>query len=143
MFGPLADAAIDAVTILENDTIPDVVCGTGILARKVKEKIGFSAKIVGIDLNQNMIEIAESLNGDFSVSCERQVADVCYLLYESEIFSLVMYQQGIQYFPEKAAAICEIRRVLASKGRISLTISRRNSIFVQSVSDKLIRHVCA
>ena len=141
MFAPLADATIDAITISKNDTIIDLACGTGILARKVRNKIGSHVRIVGTDLNENMIQIARSLNGDMARSCEWQIADVCDLPFESGTFSLAMCQQGVQYFPDKVRAMREVRRVLNEEGRISLTVWCENSIFIQSVSERLSENV--
>ena len=141
MFAPLADATIDAVAISKNDTIIDLACGTGILARKVRDKVGSQSRIVGTDLNENMIEVARSLNSDLPGSCEWQIADVCDLPFESGIFSLAMCQQGVQYFPDKERAMREVRRVLANEGRILLTVWCENSIFMQSVSDRLSQNV--
>ena len=141
LFAPLADATIDAVAISKNDSIIDLACGTGILARKIRNKVGSHPRIVGTDLNENMIQIARSLNGDMARSCEWQIADICDLPFENETFSLAMCQQGIQYFPDKEGAMQEVYRVLAKGGRISLTVWCENSIFIQSVSDRLSQHV--
>jgi len=141
MFAPLADATIDAITISKDDTIIDLACGTGVLARKVRSKLGSHTRIVGADLNESMIQVAKSLNDSGSEPCEWQIADVCDLPYEDGTFSLVMCQQGVQYFPDKVRAMREVRRVLNEEGRISLTVWCENSIFIQSVSERLSENV--
>ncbi|MBL6864060.1 MAG: methyltransferase domain-containing protein [Rhodospirillales bacterium] len=137
MFAPLADATINYINILENDIILDAACGTGILARKLRRKLGSDYKIVGADLNKNMIQVAQSLNNNVADSCEWHVADIYDLPFNSETFSLVFCQQGIQYFPDKNRALLEVYRVLKKGGRIVLTVWCKNSIFMRSVSRRL------
>ena len=48
MFGPLAVATLDRVALRADDAILDIACGTGILARKIRDRIGPSARIVSI-----------------------------------------------------------------------------------------------
>ena len=84
MFAPLADATINCINILENDIILDAACGTGILARKLRRKLGSDYKIVGADLNKNMIQVAQSLNNNVADSCEWHVADIYDLPFSLE-----------------------------------------------------------
>ena len=58
IFSPLAEATLDAVPLFGDDSVIDVACGTGIVARKVRARIGPSARIVGVDLNEGVIEAA-------------------------------------------------------------------------------------
>jgi len=51
LFAPLADATLSVVPLFDDDIILDVACGTGIMARKVRDKIGSAPRIVGTDLN--------------------------------------------------------------------------------------------
>ena len=39
-------------------------------------------------------------------------------------FDLVLCQQGLQFFPDRAAALCEMRRVLAPGGRLAVSAWR-------------------
>ena len=61
IFGPLALATIDTVSISEADTVLDVACGTGIMARSVRERLGPLVRISGADLNEGMIDTAKAL----------------------------------------------------------------------------------
>ena len=44
--------------------------------------------------------------------------------FPDEAFTLVLCQQGMQYFPDRAAALREMHRVLASGGRLILSAWR-------------------
>lgn len=39
-----------------------------------------------------------------------------------DAFDLVLCQQGLQFFPERAAAVREMRRVLTDEGRVVLNV---------------------
>lgn len=87
MFGPLADATLRVVPLFEDDQIIGLACGTGIVARKVRQKLGSGARIVGVDLNEGMIEIARSLTDQNARSCDRHVSNVTELPFEKTRFA--------------------------------------------------------
>ncbi len=64
IFRPLALATIDALDIDASDRIIDVACGTGIVSRVLAENYPDLSRIVGIDLNQSMIDKCQSLTRD-------------------------------------------------------------------------------
>lgn len=137
MFGPLADATLSLVPLFENDQVIDLACGTGIVARKVRQKLGAGARIVGVDLNKGMIEIARNLTDQNARSCDWHVCNVTELPFESETFTMAFCQQGIQYFPDTVAALREIERVLRPGGRLSLTVWDGPSDFFIAIASAL------
>ena len=118
IFGPLAIATLDAVTISDADTILDVACGTGIMARSVRERLGPSARISGADLNEGMIDTAHALTSDDPGGFDWRIADATNMPFEDASFSVVFCQQGIQFFPDDMAAVTEMRRVMMKDGRL-------------------------
>lgn len=141
IFSPLAEATLDAVPLFDDDSVLDVACGTGIVARKVRERIGPSARIVGTDLNEGMIDAARNLTDENSRSCEWYTADVTKLPFEDGTFSVAFCQQGLQFFPDQELALQEIKRVLRPGGRIALTVwSEANDLF-KALAEALHRHV--
>jgi ubiquinone/menaquinone biosynthesis C-methylase UbiE len=69
MFGGLADATLGVVPLFENDQVVDLACETGIVARKGRQKIGHSTRVVGVDLNEGMIATARGLTDESARSC--------------------------------------------------------------------------
>jgi ubiquinone/menaquinone biosynthesis C-methylase UbiE len=67
--------------------------------------------------------------------------DVCDLPFDQGSFDLAFCQQGLQFFPDKQAALVEIRRVLRSEGQLKLTCWSAISPFNKALSDALARHV--
>ncbi len=122
MFGPLAEATLDLVPLDSDDAILDVACGTGILAREARQRVGPEARIAGADLNESMISTARKLTDPPSRSCEWHVAGVEDMPFGDNEFSKVFCQQGFQFFPEEIAALREMRRVLRTGGLLAITI---------------------
>jgi len=141
IFAPLAEATLDAVPLFGDDSILDVACGTGIVARKARARIGPSARIVGVDLNEGMIDAARNLTDANSRSCEWHTADVTKLPFEDGTFSVSLCQQGLQFFPDRKLALREIQRVLRPGGRIALTVWSEASALFEALAESLRRHV--
>lgn len=141
IFAPLAEATLNAVPISKEDSILDAACGTGIVARKIRAKIGPSVRVVGADLNKGMIDAARNLTDPFAQSCEWHTCDVCKMPFEDGEFSIVFCQQGLQFFPDELAALTEIKRVLRHDGRIALTVWSRPSALFLALARSIAKHV--
>jgi len=115
LFRPWAELMLEDAGLEGGDRVLDVACGTGIAARLAKHKLGDGAKVVGVDVAPPMIAMARSVAPDI----DWRVGDAGALPLEAgEQFDLVVCQQGLQFFPDRAAAAREMRRALAPKGRI-------------------------
>ena len=143
MFGPLADATLNAVPLAAGDAILDVACGTGIVARKARERAGPAARVVGADLNEGMIAMARSLADPQSRSCEWHVAGVGEMPFEDGAFDKIFCQQGFQFFPDEAAALREMRRVSRPGGVLAMTIWSGLNILFLVMADALAKFVDA
>lgn len=141
MFGPLADATLAVVPLHENDQVIDVACGTGIVARKVRQRLGPNARVVGVDLNEGMISKARSIADEGAPDCEWHVADVTKLPFDDRSFTMAFCQQGIQFFPDAEAALSEMRRVLRSNGRVAITVWAGPSDFFIALANSLGKHI--
>lgn len=97
-----------------SDRILDLGCGTGIVARVLRERLGGGAHLTGIDINAGMLAKARSIAPDITWVEGNAMA----LPVPDRAFELVLAQQVIQFTPDHAAAVREIRRVLAPGGRV-------------------------
>lgn len=115
IFAPWAQEVIGrARPIGPSDRILDLGCGTGIVARQLRERLGGGVHITGVDVNADMIEVARSLAPDL----DWQVGNAMQLPLPDASYELVVSQQMLQFVPDPAAALREIRRVLVPGGRL-------------------------
>lgn len=97
-----------------SDRILDLGCGTGIVARILRERLGGAARITGLDVNAEMIAKARSLAPEIEWHEGNAVA----LPFADRSFEVVIAQQVLQFVPDRAAALREIERVLVPGGRL-------------------------
>lgn len=96
-----------------SDRILDLGCGTGIVARILRERLGGAANIVGVDVSAPMLEKARSVAPEIDF---RQ-ANAMELPFPDGSFDLVLCQEMLQFVPDRLAALREVRRVLTPGGR--------------------------
>ena len=141
LFRPLAELTLRHVDVREGDRIIDVACGTGIVARLVAGKVGRSGTVVGIDLNAGMIAVAKQNSPVTGADVEWRQGDVINLPFADASFDTAFCQQGLQFFPDKPAALKELRRILAPGGSMILTVWSSVSPLNAALADALTRYV--
>lgn len=137
LFGPIARATLDVVSLPEGAQIIDVACGTGIISKVAAERLTGQGRIVGTDLNPAMIEVACRTMPATRHRIEWFTCDATELPFENGEFDTAFCQQGLQFFPDKPKALSEIRRVLVTNGRLFLTCWKSVSPLFQAASDSL------
>lgn len=55
---PFAEIVLDDVKLNVGERVLDIACGTGIVRRLVKARVGETGKIVGVDLSPQMPAVA-------------------------------------------------------------------------------------
>lgn len=122
IFGPWAVDLIALAAPQPGERILDVACGTGVVAREAARVIEANGRVTGIDLNAGMLNIARTHDRQGTV--QWQEGSVQAMPFPDKDFTLVICQQGIQFFHDREAALREMHRVLASGGRLVLSIWR-------------------
>ena len=117
LFRPFAEQLLDRLTPTREDSLIDVGCGTGIVARLARERLGPEARIVGVDIAPAMLAVAHSVDPTIDW---RQGNATSLPAETSEQFTLLTCHQGLQFMPDKAAAVREMRRVLGAGGRVAV-----------------------
>ena len=108
-----------AVRVLE------VACGTGIVTRRLRERLGAAARITATDLSPDMVRFAASRVAGDSVAggaVEFRPADACSLPFPDATFDALVCQFGVMFVPDKLAAFREARRVLAPGGMLLFNV---------------------
>lgn len=104
------------------ERVLDVACGTGSVARHVAPLVGSSGKIVALDVDADMLRVARTQPAPAGPTIEWLHGDATSLDFADGAFDLVLCQQGLQFFPDRAAAAGEMRCVLANGGRIAVSV---------------------
>jgi ubiquinone/menaquinone biosynthesis C-methylase UbiE len=118
LFRPFAQLTLDDAAPGTGARVLDVACGTGIVARLVRERVGPSGKVVGVDASAAMIAEARRIAPDLDW---REGDAQALPLGEAETFDVVICQQGLQFFPDRPRALAEMRRALAPGGRVAVS----------------------
>ncbi len=132
----------DHVSLHEGERVLDVACGTGIVTRVAAERFDHVGKIVGLDRNPAMLDVARD-NEPSNVSVEWREGDMCALPYPDDSFDVVFCQQGMQYVPDKLTALREMHRVLGAGGRLVFTVWSAPHPHTAALADALRHHVNA
>ena len=112
-----------AVAALPAATTLDVACGTGIVTRLVANKIGSAGQVVGFDLNAGMLARARA-SRETATAIEWRLGNATDMPFADATFDCVICQHGLQFIPDKVAAVSEMHRVLADRGRIVISVWR-------------------
>ena len=142
IFRPLAELTFERAPLHEGDRVLDAACGTGIVTRVAVQRFPNIRSIVGVDLNAAMLDVARASMPTHRAAVEWRQADICALPFPDGSFDVVTCQQGLQFFPDRSAALREMKRVLAHGGRLVFTVAL-SSPYHAALADSLARHVNA
>lgn len=102
----------------------EIAAGTGVVTRALASMLPDRVSVIATDLNQPMLDHASSVGTTRPV--EWRQADAMQLPFRDGMFDAVVCQFGVMFFPEKARAYSEARRVL-----------RRGGVFIFNVWDRI------
>ena len=122
IFARWAPEMIELAEVRAGHRVLDVACGTGVVTRLVAARVGPSGRAVGLDLNPVMLAAARA--GASKLDIEWVEASAQSIPLPDSGFDAVVCQQGFQFFPDKARALAEMRRVLVPGGRLTLAVWR-------------------
>ncbi len=118
LFQPWAPRVADAAGVNAGESVADIACGTGVLARELARRVGPAGSVVGIDNNPGMLAVAR-----------RQAPDIEWREARAEALPLpdaslhaVLSQFGLMFFDDRVAALDEMWRVLRPSGRLAIAV---------------------
>jgi len=115
LFHGFADDLAGRLEVKSGIRVLETACGTGIVSRRLAERLRGVGSLVATDLNEAMIAYAQKQAPAPHV--EWQPADATRLPFPDESFDAAVCQFGLMFFPDKAAGIREAFRVLKSGGQ--------------------------
>jgi len=145
VFEPLARLFLEQVPLQPGQRVLDIACGTGIVARLAAPIVGTEGRVVGVDLNADMIAVAGRQAKPEGAAIEWRQGDAAALPFEDAVFDVVLCQQGLQFLPDKPAALAEMHRVLSPGGRMAHCLWRaiEHSPYLKACVEALIPHLGA
>jgi len=139
---PLAEQVFNHVELQAGDRVLDAACGTGIVTRVAAQRFVNVGKFVGVDRNAGMLDVAREL-APTNVTVEWRQGDLSALPFPDNSFDVVLCQNGVQFVPDKSAALHDIHRVLAAGGRLAFTTWSEVPPANIALSEALERHISA
>jgi len=133
LFAPWAARLLDEVRLRPGDRVLDIATGPGTVARLAAQRIGPGGRVTAMDIAEPMLDVARSKpHPSGAAPIDYLLSPAAPLVAESAAFDVVVCQQGVQFFPDKGAALREMRRVLKPDGRVGIAVwteIERNQIF--------------
>ncbi len=118
LFREWAATVADAAHVQSGERVLDLACGTGVLAREVRSRMGAADLVTGLDPSAGMLEVARKF--DPSVEWRQGMAES--LPFPDASFDVVVSQFGFMFFSDRSGALREVVRVLRPGGRMALAV---------------------
>jgi ubiquinone/menaquinone biosynthesis C-methylase UbiE len=137
---PMAKELVTEVAPRPGERVLDVACGTGVVAKLAAREVGATGSVVGQDVNPGMLAVARTTSPP-DASIDWRASDAASMPFPDDSFDVETCQMGIQFMPDKPAALREMRRVLAQGGRLALNVPGPTPRMFAIMADGLARHV--
>lgn len=137
---PLANELIDIAALRLGERVLDVACGTGAVTRLASQRVGTTGTVSGLDVNPGMLAVARSATPP-GMLIEWHEASAEGMPLPDASFEVVLCQMGLQFMPDKAAALREMRRVLVPGGRLILNVPGPTPRLFAIMGEALARHI--
>jgi len=121
LFAPWAHQIIQENQPWKGKSVLDLACGTGAVTRELAQNVSSKGKVIGLDINLEMLNVAKINCAEWGENIEFVVGSCESLPVSSGSLDTVVCQQGFQFFPDKKAAASEIHRVLKPGGTAILS----------------------
>ena len=128
IFEPWAREMIRHAKPGSGEHVLDLACGTGVVTRMVAGAVPGLGRLVGADHSAEMLGVARACATDEGIVAEWIEADAGALPLEDDAFDVAFCQQAFQFFPDRPAALRELRRVLKPGGRVAMCVQREMEV---------------
>lgn len=138
--GPWAPGLVALAALQPGERVLDVACGTGVVTRLAAPQVGPTGQVTGLDINAAMLDVARSLPPPSGASIGWVEESAAAMGFADASFEVILCQQGLQFFPDKPAALREMRRVLVAGGRVVLSVWKSPGPYNVAVAEALEQH---
>lgn len=113
-FDAFAEDIVGRLPPTASGDVLEIACGTGLVTRRMRDRLDSSIRIVATDISKAMLDYAcAKLNRE---GIEWREADAAKLPFGDGEFGAVVCAFGVMFVPDKRAALREARRVLKAGG---------------------------
>lgn len=143
MFLPWATILLRHAAPQSRERVLDVACGTGIVARQAAPLVGADGQVVALDMNPAMLAVARALPAPSGATINWQEGNAMAMPFPDGAFDVVLCQHGLQFVPDRAGAVREMRRVLAPGGRVLVIVLQalaQHPVF-EALMESVARHL--
>ncbi|WP_431636461.1 class I SAM-dependent methyltransferase [Dyella sp. KULCS107] len=120
IFASYASDLVDRLIPLQPASVLELAAGTGVVTRGLAARLPPATSLVATDLNEAMLAVAQ-VQGTARPVDWRQ-ADAMALPFADATFDAVVCQFGAMFFPDRAHAFAEARRVLRPGGTLLFNV---------------------
>jgi ubiquinone/menaquinone biosynthesis C-methylase UbiE len=115
----------DYLDIQSGDVVLDCGCGEGFYTMTVKELYGDTCTVVSLDIDVDLIKKAQEWLGD-GRNGGFVAASMLRIPFREKTFTKIIFSEVLEHVADDRAALAELKRVLADKGVIALTVPNHN-----------------
>ncbi len=111
---------VKLVNVTKGNSVLDLACGTGVVTKKITDKVGDSGYVVGADASITAIKIAKKWN---SVKSNLDFVNIDAEKFSfARKFDIVTCQYGLFFFPNAQKALKNIRNSLKKTGTLGISV---------------------
>jgi arsenite methyltransferase len=131
---------IEALALRAGEQVLDAGCGTGLLVHGMSSTIGSQGRIIGVDLSNDMLELAKQRCSEMA-NIELQQGSVTELDFADNSFDAASCIQTLLYVDDVEMALSELYRVLKPGGRVAIIETDWRGAVLNSPDDVMTRKI--
>jgi len=135
--GQFVPNLLEMAALRPGERVLDLACGTGVVARSATTKVGKTGEVTGLDINAGMLAAARAMPSESGAAINWVEGSASAMSLPNAAFDVILCQQGLQFFPDRDAALREMLRVLVPGGWVALSVWKSPSPYNNAVGEAL------